>query len=159
MDDLRAHAGPIELALPLPGLYNVFNALAVIAAGLRSGVAAETIRGSYPEVGVLVLSQYVDSGYALRLLEQHPEAVGYLLKERVSDIAVLADAIHRIAEGECVLDPTIVARLVNRPRHRHGVALRAWGGDRVASPRARLHRRGADRRQAAAGVSEGGDRD
>jgi serine/threonine-protein kinase len=80
-------------------------------------VAAETIRGSYPDVGVLVLSQYLESGYALRLLEQHPEAVGYLLKERVSDIAVLADALQRIAEGECVLDPTIVARLVNRPRH------------------------------------------
>ena len=52
----------------------------------------------------------------MRLLEEHPEHVGYLLKERVSDIAVLADALRRIAEGECVLDPTIVARLVNRPR-------------------------------------------
>jgi DNA-binding NarL/FixJ family response regulator len=79
-------------------------------------VAAEQIRSTYPEVGVLVLSQYLESRYALRLLEQHPEAVGYLLKERVSDIAVLADAIRRITEGESVLDPTIVARLVNRPR-------------------------------------------
>jgi serine/threonine-protein kinase len=80
-------------------------------------VAAEKIRSTYPEVGVLVLSQYLESRYALRLLEHHPEAVGYLLKERVSDIAVLADAIRRITEGESVLDPTIVARLVNRPRH------------------------------------------
>jgi DNA-binding NarL/FixJ family response regulator len=79
-------------------------------------VAAEKIRSTYPEVGVLVLSQYVETRYAMRLLEQHPEAVGYLLKERVSDIAVLADALRRIAEGESVLDPTIVARLVNRPR-------------------------------------------
>jgi DNA-binding NarL/FixJ family response regulator len=79
-------------------------------------VAAEKIRSIYPEVGVLVLSQYLESRYAMRLLEQHPEAVGYLLKERVSDIAVLADAIRRITEGESVLDPTIVARLVNRPR-------------------------------------------
>jgi serine/threonine-protein kinase len=81
-------------------------------------VAAEQIRASHPEVAVLVLSQYLESRYATRLLEQHPEAVGYLLKERVSDIAVLADAIRRVADGECVLDPTIVARLIQRPRHR-----------------------------------------
>jgi len=81
-------------------------------------VAAEQIRAAHPNVAVLVLSQYLESRYATRLLEQHPEAVGYLLKERVSDIAVLADAIRRVADGECVLDPTIVARLIQRPRHR-----------------------------------------
>ena len=81
-------------------------------------VAAEEIRRSYPDVGVLVLSQYLESRYAMRLLEHHPEAVGYLLKERVSDIAVLKDAIQRIAEKECVLDPSIVAQLIKRPRHR-----------------------------------------
>jgi DNA-binding NarL/FixJ family response regulator len=79
-------------------------------------VAADAIRASHPSVGVLVLSQYLESRYAVRLLEQHPERVGYLLKERVSDIAVLADALRRIAEGECVVDPTIVARLVGRRR-------------------------------------------
>jgi len=79
-------------------------------------VAAERIRASHPEVGVLVLSQYLESRYATRLLQHHPEARGYLLKERVSDIGVLKDAIMRIAEGECVLDPTIVARLIRRPR-------------------------------------------
>jgi DNA-binding NarL/FixJ family response regulator len=78
--------------------------------------AAEQIRSSHPGVGVLVLSQYLESRYATRLLEHHPEALGYLLKERVSDIGVLKDAIQRIAEGECVLDPTIVARLIRRPR-------------------------------------------
>jgi DNA-binding NarL/FixJ family response regulator len=81
-------------------------------------IAAEQIRASHPNVAVLVLSQYLESRYAKRLLEHHPEAVGYLLKERVSDIAVLADAIRRVTEGECVLDPTIVARLIQRPRHR-----------------------------------------
>jgi DNA-binding NarL/FixJ family response regulator len=81
-------------------------------------VAADQIRSCHPQVGVLVLSQYLESRYATRLLEHHPEARGYLLKERVSDIAVLADAIRRISEGECVLDPTIVARLIKRPRHR-----------------------------------------
>ena len=79
-------------------------------------VAAEQIRSSHPGVGVLVLSQYLDSRYATRLLEDHPEGRGYLLKDRVSDIGVLKDAIARIAEGECVLDPTIVARLIKRPR-------------------------------------------
>ena len=78
--------------------------------------AAEQIRSSYPDVGVLVLSQYLESRYATRLLEHHPEAMGYLLKERVSDIGALKDAIARIAEGECVLDPTIVTRLIKRPR-------------------------------------------
>ena len=79
-------------------------------------VAAEQIRSSHPGVGVLVLSQYLDSRYATRLLEDHPEGRGYLLKDRVSDIGVLKDAIARIAEGECVLDPTIVARLIKRNR-------------------------------------------
>jgi DNA-binding NarL/FixJ family response regulator len=78
--------------------------------------AAEQIRSTHPGVGVLVLSQYLESRYATRLLEHHPEALGYLLKERVSDIGVLKDAIQRISEGECVLDPTIVARLIRRSR-------------------------------------------
>jgi len=78
--------------------------------------AAERIRISHPDVGVLVLSQYLEARYATRLLQDHPEALGYLLKERVSDIGALKDAIQRIAEGECVLDPTIVARLLRRPR-------------------------------------------
>ena len=78
--------------------------------------AAEQIRTAHPGVGVLVLSQYLETRYATRLLEHHPQALGYLLKERVSDIGALKDAIARIAEGECVLDPTIVARLLKRPR-------------------------------------------
>src|SRR5262249_58208980 len=79
-------------------------------------VAADRIRDAHPTVGVLVLSQYLESRYAMRLLENHPERAGYLLKERISDVAVLADAIRRIAEGECVIDPTIVSRLLNRRR-------------------------------------------
>jgi DNA-binding NarL/FixJ family response regulator len=79
-------------------------------------VAAHEIRERHPAVGVLVLSHYLESSYAMQLLEDHPGHAGYLLKERVSDIAVLADALQRICDGECVVDPTIVARLVNRPR-------------------------------------------
>jgi DNA-binding NarL/FixJ family response regulator len=79
-------------------------------------VAAGEIRRTHPRVGVLVLSHYVEAHYAMRLLEEHPERSGYLLKERVSDVAVLIDALRRVDDGECVLDPTIVGRLVGRPR-------------------------------------------
>ena len=79
-------------------------------------VAAHEIAQRHPGMGVLVLSHYVEPRFALRLLEEHPARVGYLLKERVSDIAVLRDALQRIGDGECVIDPTIVARLLHRPR-------------------------------------------
>jgi class 3 adenylate cyclase/DNA-binding NarL/FixJ family response regulator len=92
-------------------------------------VAAETIRRDYPEIGVLVLSQYLDSRYAMRLVEQYPERVGYLLKDRVSDVAVLGDAIRRLAEGECVVDPTIVSRLMSRARR--GGPLSGLGEDEI----------------------------
>jgi DNA-binding NarL/FixJ family response regulator len=85
-------------------------------------VAAGQIRSAHPAVGVLVLSHYVESRDAMRLLEEHPERSGYLLKERVSDLAVLVDALQRIDEGECVLDPTIVSRLVGRPREESELA-------------------------------------
>jgi serine/threonine-protein kinase len=78
--------------------------------------AALEIRRDHPAVGVLVLSQYLDAGYALRLIAEAPERVGYLLKERLSAIGVLVDALARVSEGECVVDPTIVSRLVRRPR-------------------------------------------
>jgi DNA-binding NarL/FixJ family response regulator len=78
--------------------------------------AARDIGERHPGIGVLVLSHYLEPRYAMRLLEQHPERAGYLLKDRVSDVAVLADALHRIGDGECVIDPTIVSRLVARRR-------------------------------------------
>jgi len=77
-------------------------------------LAAQEIRASHPDVGVLVLSHYLESRYAMRLIEQHPGGAGYLLKERVSGVGVLADALIRVHEGECVVDPTIVARLLRR---------------------------------------------
>lgn len=78
--------------------------------------AADEIRRRFPEVGVLVFSHHLESRYAMRLLEDHPERAGYLLKERVSNVGVLTDALARIVEGECVLDPTIVTRLLRRRR-------------------------------------------
>jgi DNA-binding NarL/FixJ family response regulator len=85
-------------------------------------VAAQTIRAEHPQVGVLVLSQYVEPSYALRLLQEQPERVGYLLKERVFDIATVIDALRRIVDGETVIDPTIVARLVGRRRRQDPLA-------------------------------------
>jgi len=79
-------------------------------------VAAQRIRTDHPEVGVLVLSQYVEPSYAMRLLEEYPERIGYLLKQRVFDGAVLIDALRRIDDGETVVDPTIVARVLGRRR-------------------------------------------
>jgi DNA-binding NarL/FixJ family response regulator len=81
-------------------------------------VAAHEIRRSFPGVGVLVLSHYLESRFAMSLVEELPERSGYLLKDRVSEIGVLTDALRRIAQGECVIDPTIVSRLV---RHRRNV--------------------------------------
>ena len=78
--------------------------------------AAREIGERDPGIGVLVLSHYLEPRYAMRLLEEHPERAGYLLKDRVSDVAVLADALRRIGDGECVIDPTIVSRLVSRRR-------------------------------------------
>jgi len=85
-------------------------------------VAAQQIRERHPAVGVLLLSQYVEPRYAMRLLEEHPERVGYLLKERVFDVVVLIYALNRIVDGETVIDPTIVSRLVGRRRRQDPLA-------------------------------------
>jgi DNA-binding NarL/FixJ family response regulator len=81
--------------------------------GLR---AAQEIREKHPTVGVLVLSQYVEPTYAMELLAESAEGVGYLLKDRVSDVNEFADAVRRVGEGGSALDPTIVSQLVGRRR-------------------------------------------
>ena len=78
--------------------------------------AALQIAERYPKIGVLVLSQYVESGYALRLLEDGGAGRGYLLKDRVSDLEAFADAIRRVGDGGSVVDPEVVAALVGRRR-------------------------------------------
>lgn len=79
-------------------------------------VAAQRIRVEHPRTAVVLLSQYLEPRYAERLFADQPRALGYLLKERVSNIGVLTDALQRVTEGECVIDPTIVARLMGRRR-------------------------------------------
>jgi DNA-binding NarL/FixJ family response regulator/class 3 adenylate cyclase len=81
--------------------------------GLR---AAAEIRERFPETGVLVLSQYVEAGYAIDLLADNAEGVGYLLKDRVSDVDQFASAVRRVAEGGSVLDPDVVSQLLGRRR-------------------------------------------
>jgi len=101
-------------------------------------VAARKIRQEHPDVAVLVLSQYIESSYAMRLLEDDPARTGYLLKDRIVHAATLTDALRRVVAGECVVDQAIVARLLARarrhspldalsPRERDVLALMAEG--------------------------------
>jgi DNA-binding NarL/FixJ family response regulator len=103
--------------------------------GLR---AAREIRSRYPETAVLVLSQHLEPAYALRLVEERPEGVGYLMKERVGRVQQLLDAVQRVAAGECVVDRALVDELLARrrrvdpiseltPREREILALMAEG--------------------------------
>lgn len=82
--------------------------------GLR---AARVIRERWPAIGLLVLSQHVNTRYALELLSTGTDGVGYLLKERVSDLDELASSVNRVGHGGSVLDPAVVDELVGRRRH------------------------------------------
>jgi DNA-binding NarL/FixJ family response regulator len=82
--------------------------------GLR---AALVVRSTWPGVGVLVLSQYVEERYATELLSGRPHGVGYLLKDRVADLAEFLDALDRVASKGSALDPEVVAQLLARSRH------------------------------------------
>ena len=82
--------------------------------GLR---AALMVRDRWPDTGVLVLSQWVEERYATELISGRPQGVGYLLKDRVADVAEFLDALHRVAAGGSALDPEVVAQLLARSRH------------------------------------------
>jgi DNA-binding NarL/FixJ family response regulator len=81
--------------------------------GLR---AALEIRAAQPEVGVLILSQFLEDRYAFELVADGAQGVGYLLKEKVGDLRMFTDAVRRVASGGSALDPDVVARLIGRPR-------------------------------------------
>ncbi|HEX5990079.1 MAG TPA: response regulator transcription factor [Solirubrobacterales bacterium] len=108
--------------------------------GLR---AAREIRTEMPEVGVLVLSQYVEVAYARELLAESAEGLGYLLKDRVADVAALTEAVRRVGEGGSALDPEVVSQMLGRrrrddplaeltPREREVLALMAEGRSNAA---------------------------
>jgi len=79
-------------------------------------VAAKAIREQHPQVGVLVLSQYVEPSYAMELIADDAEGVGYLLKDRIPDVDEFRSSVRRVAEGGSALDPAIVTQLVGRRR-------------------------------------------
>ena len=81
--------------------------------GLR---AALEIRAAQPEVGVLILSQFLEDRYAFELVADGAQGIGYLLKEKVGDLRMFTDAVRRVASGGSALDPDVVARLIGRPR-------------------------------------------
>jgi DNA-binding NarL/FixJ family response regulator len=108
--------------------------------GLR---AAEVIRNELPGTGVLVLSQYIEEGYAMELLGESAEGVGYLLKDRVADVERFIDAVNRVAAGGSALDPEVVSTMLGRrrredpleqltPREREVLALMAEGYTNIA---------------------------
>jgi DNA-binding NarL/FixJ family response regulator len=85
-------------------------------------VAAHRIQELHPQVSVLVLSQYLESHYAMKLISDGASAVGYLLKDRVLRLDDLMEVIGRVGRGECVIDPAVVSQLVARPRRRDPLA-------------------------------------
>lgn len=79
---------------------------------------AERLRRTFPGLGILVLSTYVEATYAIRLLRHGGHGVGYLLKDRVDDVDALVDALRRVAQGASVVDPDVMERLVRQPARR-----------------------------------------
>jgi DNA-binding NarL/FixJ family response regulator len=84
--------------------------------------AAQAIRDAHPTVAVLVLSQHIDAAYAMKLVDERAERVGYLLKDRIADVAALVDALRRVCAGETVVDPGLVGELLDAPRHEDPLA-------------------------------------
>ena len=109
-DDLLRHVG---MHKPDVALVDIRMPPTQTDEGLR---AAQQIRERWPECGVLVLSQYVEPTYAMELLGENAEGVGYLLKDRVSDVDEFAAAVRRVGEGGSALDPAVVSQLVGRRR-------------------------------------------
>jgi DNA-binding NarL/FixJ family response regulator len=81
--------------------------------------AAAALRQRFPQIGILILSTYAESTYAAAVLAISEHSIGYLLKDRVTDVGALLDALQRIAAGECVIDPDVVASLLGQPPRRH----------------------------------------
>ena len=87
--------------------------------GLEAAIA---IKAAWPHIGVVVLSQFLESDYAVALVSEGAEGRGYLLKDRVGDLEVFTDAVRRVANGGSALDPEVVRRLVERPRPESSIA-------------------------------------
>ena len=102
-------------------------------------VAAQAIRRAHPGVGTLVLSQYVEVDYALKLVTGTSERVGYLLKDRIADVSELVSALERVAAGGTVVEPSLVSELLEAPAARRpsrGADATRAGGARADGRRA-----------------------
>lgn len=108
--------------------------------------AATRLRGDWPQLGILLLSQVIEYRYALRLAQEHPARFGYLLKDRLLDVATLVDAVEQVAAGRTVLDPDVVGHFLGRhavrdrvetltERERQVLALMAQGRSNAAMAR------------------------
>jgi DNA-binding NarL/FixJ family response regulator/class 3 adenylate cyclase len=84
-------------------------------------VAAATLRREFPSIGILVLSQYVETHHAINLLAESPAGIGYVLKDRVANVADFADAVRRVSRGQSVIDPDVVGQLLRRRRDAGGM--------------------------------------
>jgi DNA-binding NarL/FixJ family response regulator len=120
----------IEVPATFPDAEGVAESVAklrpdVVIVDIRMPPAYETeglelalgIRREHPTIGILVLSQHIETRYAIELVEEGAAGVGYLLKDRVTDIDTLLDALERVTQGGSVMDPSVVERLIRRPRH------------------------------------------
>lgn len=108
----------VQLTRPEAAIVDIKMPPSFTDEGIR---AAHELRSTHPAISVLVLSQYVEAEWALRLIRNAPEHLGYLLKDHVDNVEVVTDALTRVMDGECVVDPTIVARLLRRSRARSGL--------------------------------------
>lgn len=111
--DAGALVGLVERTQPDVAIIDIRMPPTHTDEGLR---AAKVIRERWPKVGLLVLSQHVNARYALELLSGGTDGVGYLLKERVSDLEELSSSVNRVGQGATVLDPAVVGELVGRRR-------------------------------------------
>lgn len=105
----------VESALPEVCVVDVRMPPTNTDEGLR---LAHKIRDDYPQIGVVILSQFVDLGLALRLVERGVDGLGYLLKDRITDVSEFTAAVRRVGEGGSAIDPSIVAQLLNRRREK-----------------------------------------
>jgi DNA-binding NarL/FixJ family response regulator len=118
--DAEALRSAVADALPDVAIIDVRMPPTHTDEGLR---AAIDIRRDHPDVGVLVFSQYVETRYATRLLAERPSGVGYLLKDRVADVADFVDALTRVATGGTALDPEVVGHLLRAGLTKDGAGL------------------------------------
>jgi DNA-binding NarL/FixJ family response regulator len=141
--DAESLIGVVERNMPDLAIVDVRMPPTHTDDGLR---AALTIRNTWPSVGILVLSQYVEERYATELLANDTRAIGYLLKDRIADVSEFIEAVRRVGDGGTALDPEVVSQLLARsrrhdplaalsPREREVLALMAEGRSNPAIAR------------------------